>query len=208
MTFNLSLPHSPACERNQDPIKEVLEKELGPQQNLLEVGFGTAQHAFYFSRFFPQVTYFAGDREQAHINFLQRSQVLGAPDNLKGPYQITATDETVLHNLDIKSFDTIYTANTLHIMSWKESLSFLKFGGDHLKSEGKLLIYGPFVFEGKFTSESNKSFDESLRLSDPRMGIRSFEEIEEVLQRKGLSLIRKYDLPANNQMLVFQKEES
>lgn len=204
-TFSQTLSHSVACERNQEPIKDVLKNEIIFGQNFLEIGFGTAQHAFFFSSCFPDISYYAADQEQAHLNYLQRKMVLGAPENLFGPFQFKASDKGVLHNLNDEKFSQIYSANTLHIMSWPECQSFLKFAANLLEDQGKLFLYGPFKFNGDFTSESNEAFDKSLRARDPKMGIRSFEDVEKLLLSENLHQSIVYDLPAHNNLLVFTK---
>ena len=53
-----TLPFSEACERNKAPILEVLAKWLaGPPRVVVEIGAGTGQHAVYFARQLPHLTW-------------------------------------------------------------------------------------------------------------------------------------------------------
>ena len=67
-------------------------------------------------------------------------------------------------------------------------------------------LYGPFRYGGKHTSESNARFDVMLRARDPAGGIRDFENINALAERVGLSLAEDNAMPANNRLLVFQKQ--
>ena len=40
---------SPACERNREPILEVLRKQFAGRKRVLEIGSGTGQHAVHFA---------------------------------------------------------------------------------------------------------------------------------------------------------------
>lgn len=199
-----NLAHSPACERNTPPLLEFLKDHLKkPEGTFLEVGFGTGQHAFSFATSFPQLNYFASDQLDYHPHLLQRIKVLGKPENLNGPFLLKASEKEVTHNLPAQKFDTIFSANTLHIMSWKEAVTLLNFLPSLLKNEGQLFLYGPFKFSGQFTSPSNFQFDSNLKSNAPHMGIRDFEEVASILTDKGLKHHETLQMPANNNILIF-----
>ena len=101
--------------------------------------------------------------------------------------------------------DGIYTANTLHIVSWPLVVKFFEGVAHNLKAQGTLCIYGPFNYEGKFTSESNARFDVWLKERDANSGIRDIEAIVDLAQAAGLTLQDDHAMPANNRLLVFMK---
>ena len=74
-----------------------------------------------------------------------------------------------------------------------------------MKSNGKLIIYGPFKFDNQFNSPSNQTFDELLKTSDPFSGLKNFEEIVHIALKFDLIFSKKYEMPANNNILVFKK---
>ena len=73
------------------------------------------------------------------------------------------------------------------------------------KERGLLLVYGPFKYNGEFTTDSNAQFDLWLKARDPVSGVRDFERINELAESVGLNLLEDNDMPANNQMLVWDK---
>tara|TARA_R110002020_G_scaffold467227_1_gene690640 strand:+ start:95 stop:355 length:261 start_codon:yes stop_codon:yes gene_type:complete len=77
--------------------------------------------------------------------------------------------------------------------------------GDALPTDGKLIIYGPFNEHGNYTSEGNQRFDAMLRAGNPDSGIRDKEDIISLANAHHLQLSKTYAMPANNQLLVFQK---
>ena len=93
-------------------------------------------------------------------------------------------------------FDAVFTANTLHIMSWPEVQSLLANLPQVLADEATLVIYGPFNFAGQFTSPSNAAFDADLRAGDPRRGIRDLEAVQALAAEAGLEFVIDIPMPA------------
>lgn len=71
---------------------------------------------------------------------------------------------------------------------------------------GLLLIYGPFKKDGKFTTESNESFDRSLRSRNPAWGLRNLEDLYVMGAANALTNVDLIDMPANNFMVIFKKQ--
>jgi len=55
--------HAPATERNREPLLEVLREVLPASGTLLEIASGTGQHAAFFARAFPGLTWQPTDVE-------------------------------------------------------------------------------------------------------------------------------------------------
>ena len=77
---------------------------------------------------------------------------------------------------------------------------------NHLANDGILCVYGPFNYQGNFTSQSNANFDLWLKSRDPDSGIRDIEHIEQLATAAGLTLIDDHAMPANNRLLVFKRQ--
>lgn len=200
---------SKACERNKDPILGVL-KEYFPTnpKKILEIGFGSAQHAYYFAENFPDTQWHIADVKDYHPNYNAREKALGRRKNIVGPFLFHSQTQGIDHNLPREKFDAVTLANVLHIMSWQEAMTSLNFFPQLLDEGSLLFLYGPFKFQGQFTSESNENFDRHLKAQNPKMGIRSFEEIQGILSNHAVEFQRRWDLPANNQILVFKKNKT
>ena len=90
-------------------------------------------------------------------------------------------------------------------MSWQQVESFFTNLPAILKPGAVLAIYGPFRYAGKYTSDSNASFDEMLHARDPLSGIRDFEAVDALARGIGFVLQADHRMPANNQTLVWKQ---
>lgn len=197
----MELPFSAAADRNKEPILEVLKKVLRPEdEQLLEVGAGTGQHAVYLAPFFPYLDWTPTETAE-NLPMLRERIKQSDARNIKTPFKMTVGE----NDFPIRTYDVILTVNTFHIMSWKECKTFIKLISGRLEEGGKVLIYGPFNYNGKFTTPSNEEFDKSLRERNPQSGIRSFEDVLSAMYKNGFEFIKDYEMPANNRMLYFRR---
>ncbi|MDT8319254.1 MAG: DUF938 domain-containing protein [Xanthomonadales bacterium] len=193
------LPFSPACERNREPIAEVLEKEFPASGDVLEIGSGTGQHAVYFSNRLPGLRWQPSDRAEHLPGLAARVEREGGA-NVLPPIELD-----VYAAWPDRRYAAAYSANTAHIMAWDAVQAMFKGLGDCLHTAGVFCLYGPFNENGTYTSHSNGEFDRGLKARDPAMGIRDREAIEALAAQHALSLRGAFRLPANNQLLVFLK---
>ena len=103
------------------------------------------------------------------------------------------------------TYDAVFTANTFHIISKPLVEAFFKRAAEYLTTDGTLCIYGPFNYQGQFTSESNQAFDLWLKVKSATSGIRDFEWVNELAENEGLFLVDDHTMPANNRLLEFIK---
>lgn len=193
-------PFSPACERNREPILAVLREHFASRRRVLEIGSGSGQHAVHFAAAMPWLTWQCSD----------------VADNLPG---IRAwLDDAHLANtpppleLDVEGalsspshFDALFSANTLHIMGWPEVEAFFAMLPVVLEAQATVVVYGPFNYDGAYTSDSNREFDGWLQARDPRSRIRDFEAVDALACEAGLRLVDDISMPANNRCLVWQR---
>lgn len=169
---------------------------------MLEIGSGTGQHAVHFAAALPRLIWQTSDLEPGLPGIRLWIEEAGLP-NLPPPI---ALDVTGLwpHT----SFDAIFTANTLHIMSWPQVRALFRALPAVLAPDALLAIYGPFNTNGRFTSDSNAAFDTWLKQRSPESGIRDFAAVDELARSIGFALVEDRPMPANNRTLVWRRRES
>ena len=210
-----ALPFSQACENNKQPILEVLQTELQGFSHVLEIGSGTGQHSVYFAPHLLHLKWQTSDVIGNHRHIIAWHNAYPAP-NLYAPLAFDLVQDSVpvrshldsghLDSDDIdKPYHAMFTANTLHIISWALVERLFTLASDALPVDGKLIVYGPFNEHGNYTSEGNQRFDVVLRSSNAESGIRDKEDIVSLANTHHLQLTNTYAMPANNQLLVFQK---
>jgi cyclopropane fatty-acyl-phospholipid synthase-like methyltransferase len=195
------LPFSAACERNKDPILEILRVRFADRIHVLEIGSGTGQHAVHFARALEHLTWHPTEQLIYLADLAERVKHEGS-HNLRAPTLLDVRQAV----WPVRSVDALFTANTLHIMSWSEVSALFQGIGAVLSPGGVLCIYGPFRYEGRYTSDSNRDFDRMLQERDPQSGLRDMQAITALAQQYGLHLDADHDLPANNRLVVFLKE--
>ena len=194
--------HAPACNRNREPIlselKRILQSSSG---SLLEIGSGTGQHATYFAPSFPKISWQPSDLPE-NLDNIELWRKEATLSNIKPAIELNLAHTP----WPIANTQTVFTANTLHIVSWPMVENFFKGSGHALNSNGLCIVYGPFNYDKQFTSASNEQFDGWLKARNPESGIRDIESVNSQASSNELTLIEDIEMPANNRLLVWQKD--
>lgn len=193
------LPFSDACERNKAPILEVLREAFADRRRVVEIGAGTGQHAVHFARHLPQLTWQPTDRAESLPGLSARIAAEGTP-NLRQAVEL----DVLRQAWPAVRGDAVFSANTLHIMSWRAVEALFTGLPRILEPGGILAIYGPFKYGGQFTTASNAAFDAVLRERDPDSGLRDFESVNALASAAALEFRADHAMPANNQLLVWR----
>lgn len=194
-------PYSESCVQNCEPILSVIKPILLQQKHLLEISSGTGQHAVYFAPELPELIWQPSDVKE-NLSGIQMWLDEASAKNILSPIELNVSQQ----QWPEASYDAIFSANSLHIMGWSEVEAFFEGIGQVLQSGGSLLVYGPFNYGGKFTSESNASFDVWLKQRDAKSGVRDFEKVDRLANEVGLELETDYAMPANNRILHWLKQ--
>ena len=102
--------------------------------------------------------------------------------------------------------DGVVSINMIHIAPIEAAQGLFAGASKMLGAGGRLFLYGPFSRSGVHTSPSNADFDASLKLRDPRWGVRDLDlEIKPLAERLGFRLSAIVAMPANNLSVVFEK---
>ena len=197
-------PFSQACINNRDFILEHLrglfedESHKIKEYKVLEIGSGTGQHGVYFSSHLP-VQWQMSDFEENHEGINAWIEETTA-DNCLRPIVLDVSDS----EWSSQCYNALFTANTLHIMSWENVIHFFQKACAVLEPNGLVIVYGPFNYNGAYTSESNERFDQFLQASSPEKGIRDIEKVNKLALENHLLPVADYEMPANNRLLVWR----
>ena len=196
----MSKPFSQACENNKQVILDVIRHEFPAGSRVLEIGSGTAQHVLHFAQAMRDVQWLPSDIP-ANLATVQAGLDDSRLPNIAAPMALDVAQQP----WPVSAVDGIFTANTLHIMSEAHVDHFFRGLEQALRPGGRLCAYGPFKYGGEFTTPSNARFDLWLKERDPRSGVRDFERVDALARAAGLSLRADHAMPANNQLLIWDR---
>ncbi len=193
--------HAPATLRNREAILAILRHELPEWGTVLEVASGSGEHATYFAEHMPALAWQPSDPDPEAIASIAayRSEYAGV--NLRVPMVLDASDLEGINHAD-----AILCINMVHISPWQATTG-LFFGAAQILSgkDAPLIFYGPFFEKETTPAPSNVEFDQSLRARNPEWGIREVEKLDKHAVFRGFSRTARYEMPANNLMLVYRQ---
>ncbi|MFT5398291.1 MAG: SAM-dependent methyltransferase [Gammaproteobacteria bacterium] len=192
----MNRPYSESCEQNKAPIYEVIEPYL--KGDVLEIGSGTGQHAVHFAGLKPDIIWHCSDLAE-NIPGIAAWIQFAALTNLPKPFALD-----VMSDWPSRSFDLIYTANSFHIMGEAEVKESIRGVASCLSKNGIFIVYGPFNYNGQFSSDSNRQFEQWLKARNPKSGIKDAGWLEELGAQSNLELLKDISMPANNRILIWQ----
>jgi SAM-dependent methyltransferase len=194
--------HAQATERNREPLLAVLRDVLPASGTVLEVASGTGQHAVFFARAFPGLTWQPTDLEPESLQSIAAWRDEEALPNLLPPLPLDASSDA----WPVSSADVILNVNMIHISPWACCQGLMRGAGRVLPPGGCLIMYGPYFVEGRETAPSNLAFDATLRGRNEAWGVRQLGAVTAEAARHGLERERVVDMPSNNLTLVFRKQ--
>lgn len=197
-----SLPHSPAADRNKEPILAQLRSILGERGAALEIASGTGQHSVWFAAAMPGWTWQPTDFDAGMLPVIVERIRQAGVGNVLPPVRLDVTEPDWPFT---RKFDAVFCANMLHIAPWATCAGLMSGAARHLAPGGVLVTYGPYFEKDVPTAPSNLAFDESLRARDPLWGIRQLADVVAEAGRHGLALAQRHAMPANNLLLVFER---
>jgi len=192
---------SPSTARNRDAILGVLQRVLPPAARVLEIASGTGEHAVYFARAMPELTWQPSDPDaDARASIAAWIETEGVR-NVLAPLAIDAGKDA----WGVGAIDAIVAINVIHISPWEATLGLMAGAGRLLPAGGVLVTYGAYKRGGRHSAPSNESFDAWLKQRDSRYGVRDLEAVEAAAEAQGLRLREIIEMPANNLSLVFER---
>lgn len=193
--------HSPAAERNRQPILEVLKPLLPAHGLVLEIASGTGQHVVHFAAALPALEWQPSDPDPKNRDSIDASVAAAGLANVR-----PAMDLDVLDDWPDLRADAVIVANLLHISAVATTRALCRGAAGLLNAGGLLHVYGPFNRNGAFTSESNARFDADLKARNALWGIRDLESLIGAAEAEGFAVLQLLDMPVNNYSIAFRKE--
>lgn len=197
----MNLMHSPAAERNRDPILAVLRRVLPERGTVLEIASGSGQHAVHFAAALPGVIWQASDPDAASCDAIAARVRQEGLDNLRPPLTLDVTRRP----WPVESADAVVCINMIHISPW-ETTPALFAGSDRIiAGAGPVVLYGPFRRRGVPLAPGNRAFDADLKSRNPAWGLRELDRVAAEAAHCGFGLLEVNELPANNIAVVFAR---
>ena len=193
----------PATQRNRIPIGDVLADQLPTQGLILEIASGSGEHGVTFQKRFPALTWQCSDPDPEHCRSID-SWIRHEQLTVKMPaaLQLDVRSQGWLNRLT-EPAQAVVAINLLHISDWDCTIALFTQSAAVLPSGGRLCVYGPFSVDGDHVSESNRSFDASLRERNPAWGVRDQTTVMKQACEEGLTLQNITLMPANNRMITW-----
>ncbi|CAH1988560.1 unnamed protein product [Acanthoscelides obtectus] len=195
----------PAAERNKTPILEVLKKHLkNVEGDVLEISSGTGQHAAFFARHFPKLTFQPSEYDTSLFPSIKAYAEEVPTKNVKDPIYVNAADDW--KSLGVSNrFDYVINVNMIHVSPLPCTTGLFKNVGEILKPGGLMITYGAYANNGIIEPQSNIDFDKEIRKRNPEFGIRDIQDLIKLGKNYGIELSSTYEMPANNKCLVWTK---
>jgi len=197
----LEKPYAESCDRNSQPIFEVISPLLSNTKAVLEIGSGTGQHAVYFAKRMPHLLWHTSDIIEYHLG-IQLWITESKLTNITPPVTFNVSDD---QSPELK-IDAIFSANTSHIMNANDVNNMIRKGGELLPKNGLFLLYGPFKVDGQFSSDNDALFDQHLKLRNVGSSIRNIEDLDRLAEQARLLPKHRYTMPRNNHLICWQRQ--
>ena len=198
----------PATQRNRDHLIKVLSKIIPKNGIVLEIASGSGEHGVTFQEHFPNIYWQTSDPNPAYRKSIRawikhKSLSKKMPD----PLDIDVENRPWSLNDELRSsLKAIVCINMLHISPWRCTKALFEETSNLLTKGQLLMIYGPFKINGKYTSESNFRFNESLKAQNSFWGVRDLNEVTIIAISNRLKKIHTIEMPANNFSVIFQMQ--
>jgi SAM-dependent methyltransferase len=191
-----------AAERNLAPILQSLHRHAPKQGMALEIASGSGQQIVHFAAAHPGLNWQASDADQSNMDSIAAWLRFAPAENLRPPIVLDAARPGWAS--EFSGFSLIIMVNLLHLVNVPSAIAILKECSKALLPEGRFMVYGPFLRDGRSTSQGDAEFDAALRSGDPQIGYKDLDWTLSEMAANGV-LARREDMPSNNLMLIGQK---
>ena len=194
-----------AGRRNRDPILATL-KTLLPDDagDVLELASGSGMHVNYFAPHFPHLGFQPSDRSDETFDHIRQLRDEQGNANVYDPIVLDLTrPDTWPQSGDYRA---MFCINVFQVAPVSIAEGMMACAAELLAGDGFLMVYGPFMVNGRFTTPSNEEFHRTLRSAGvPEWGLKDVADLRRAAESQGLVLAEQIDMPANNFSLIFRR---
>lgn len=190
--------NAPSALRNRVALTEALV-QLAPTGRALEIASGTGQHVIRYAPALPNVLWQPSDPDPVRRVSITAWMAAEPSPNIANPIDLNACAPGWAAQHD--PYDLIFLANLLHLIPDAPAKTCLKEMAAALAPGGRAIVYGPFLRDGKTTSDGDAEFDASIRAETPGAGYKDVTWVQAIWADAGLSLASPQEMPANNLLL-------
>ena len=194
---------SPSAEKNMLYIVDLVSKILTENGKSLEIASGSGQHIVQLASSLPNYIWQPTDVDQKRITSINKRTKDNIHNNIKPAHYLNATQEGWCLKYPNQNF--ILLINLLHLISWKKTKILISEMFQSLSSEGILIIYGPFMRNGKLTSKGDIEFHKSILENDPILGYKDDKKMIKLFLKLGFIYLNTVKMPANNLAFILKK---
>jgi hypothetical protein len=194
-----------AGRRNRGPILDLLRIKL-PKDcgKVLELASGSGMHINYFAPHFPHLTFQPSDKTEETFEHIRTLRDELGNLNVADPIVLDLTKPTTWPKEG--NYRAMFCINLFQVAPVSIADGMMACASRLLSEDGVLLVYGPFIVDGRFTTPSNEEFHNLLCSAGvPEWGLKDVADLRQAAQAHGLTLAEQIDMPANNFTLVFRR---
>ena len=154
---------SQAADNNKTPILNAFSECLSNDELVLEIGSGSGQHAIHIAKALQKIRWQPTEHPSALQSLINNISSFGSP-NILAPESL----DLAAVEWPTESVDCVYSANVIHIIDETLGRRLIETAAKSLRAGGLFALYGPFKYQGDFTTTSNAEFDDWLKDRNPR----------------------------------------
>jgi Protein of unknown function (DUF938) len=194
---------APSAARNVEAICDLLALFAPPTGSALELASGTGQHVTRFAARLRGLNWQPSEIDAARRASIDAHAADAGLGNIAPALTLNAT--TPGWSAHHAGQDLIVLANLLHLITQADTQTLILEAASALASQGRLVIYGPFMRGDELTSDGDAEFHASLIAGDPLIGYKDDFDVMDLMQAAGLEMVEIVEMPANNLALVAEK---
>ena len=195
--------YSPPAERNSSTIVGLILKNIPNYGQALEIASGTGQHIIQLGSQFSNISWQPSDMDKLRIESIKSWMSENMNQNIKPPCYLDATK--VGWSVKHPKQNFILVINLLHLISLNQTKILLSEAFKSLAPAGFLMIYGPFMRNGKLTSEGDINFHKNIRERDINLGYKNDIGLLKFFLKLGFVIFKIVEMPANNLAFIVKK---